>query len=135
MHRLILAMFSILCLFSNCKKNSDSLWAVKTWIAGTWELRSNSAGTVAMNFPPGNGNIYKYQDLTYEKYTGGMLKKRGTYRIVQQKFQPTGKMMNRIIYDNDTNAMAVYVFVENDRLMYNVGGYPTGDVFVRIPAQ
>jgi|GEM_PF-1797972 len=135
MHRLILAMFSILCLFSNCKKSSDTTSATNILIVGTWELRRNSAGVATMNFPPGNGNIYKYQANTYEKYTGGLLKKKGTYRIVREKYQPTGKMMDRIIYDNDTNAMTVYVFVENDMLSYNVGGYPTGDVYVRISTQ
>ncbi|MDO6433443.1 hypothetical protein Q4E93_22715 [Flavitalea sp. BT771] len=104
-------------------------------IVGTWELRSNGAGVVLMNFPPGNGNMYKYQANTYEKYTGGMLKKKGTYRIVKEKFKLTGKMMDRIIYDNDMNATTVYVFVGNDMLSYNVGGYSTGDMYARISAQ
>lgn len=133
MTRHVLAMITILCLFTNCKKNNDNKTAVSYLIVGTWELRSNSAGVVLQNFPAGNGNIYKYEATTYEIYRDGMLKKKGTYRLVKEIYMVTGKIMDRIIYDDETNTPAVYVFIKDNTLLFNIGGYPSGEAYVRVP--
>lgn len=102
-----------LCLVS-CKKESTS---VSEAIIGTWELRTEYSGWVpAKSFAPGNGNYLKFTKATYQIDTNHVLLRSGTYSIVKEKFNLTGKMGNRIIYNGEEYGNRTFVDVVHDSL-------------------
>lgn len=93
-------IFVLLSLFIiSCKKESTS---VSSTLIGTWELRTAYNGWVGnTNYPPGNGNYLRFTKSTFEIDTNRVLLNRGFYSIVKEKFNLTGEMGNRIIYNHE----------------------------------
>ncbi|PSR56185.1 hypothetical protein AHMF7605_23110 [Adhaeribacter arboris] len=86
-------------------------------LTGTWELRSVVGGLmVHPKYTPGNGNILKFEDTNYSKYSNGQLTKNGTYTLISGK-SFNGELMERIIYDDDDiNASMQFLEIRNGKL-------------------
>jgi len=108
-------IFILLALYIiSCKKEGTSVSAT---IIGTWELRTIYTGWGPdPNYPPGNGNYLKFTKSTFEIDTNRVLLNRGSYSIVKEKFNLTGEMGNRIIYNHEENAERTFVDVSHDSL-------------------
>ena len=125
-------LFILLPLYLvSCKKESTS---VSTAIIGTWELRTVYSGWVPnKNYPPGNGNYMKFTGSTFEIDTNHVFFSSGSYSIVKEKFSLTGKMGNRIIYNDEEYGNRTFVDVAQDSLNLsedaNDGG---GSLYIQI---
>lgn len=125
----ILILFT-LCI--SCKKESTS---VSSTLVGTWELRTVYTGGWGpnRNYPPGNGNYLKFTKSTFERDTNRVLLNSGSYSIVKEKFNLTGKMGNRIIYNHEENSSRTFVDVSHDSLTLSEDAYDGGGaLYIRI---
>jgi hypothetical protein len=95
-------IFLTFFLFTGCKKNNYTGCIdlhESGGLNGTWELRSQIGGMMPDNdFPPGNGNIIKFTDSTFEKRNNGQITINGTYIISQVTNPETGNTMKQINY-------------------------------------
>ena len=116
----IIYIIAFLAFFSSCKKDNSN---ISSSISGTWELRQIS-GMLTTNYPAGNGNILKFTETGYEMYSEGQLTKNGKYAVVQDASVSentclvfnAGEFINRIIYDNETNAAKEFFQISNNKL-------------------
>jgi hypothetical protein len=84
------------------------------------------------NYPPGNGNYLKFTNSTFEIDTNRVFLNSGSYSIVREKFNLTGEIKNRIIYNHDYSSRT-FVDVFHDSLTFfgdNNDG--VGSLYVRI---
>jgi hypothetical protein len=129
----VIICFGVLCIFFNsCKKDTaEKNNTNAAAITGTWELESMYGDVPVINYPPGNGNIITFTDLTYSKYANGGLIKSGHYTIVQDTsvMEATGILIapgqytNRIIFDNDPRK--IFIEILNNKLTFLSGFFPT----------
>jgi hypothetical protein len=72
---------AIIVFFGNCKKD---LSTNSTFMVGTWELRQAQNRMIpTIEYSSGNGNIFKFSDSAYEKYTNENLIKSGHYILIR----------------------------------------------------
>jgi len=124
MRRLILVIFtlSVLCLFHACKKSDDSNPGNSDSIIGTWELRISYGGQGGQTtYRPGNGTIYNFQAGAYRLFSKGWPIKKGTYKIVRDS--SLSGLTDRIVYDNEYNAIRIFEKVSNNRLLLVIDGF------------
>jgi hypothetical protein len=125
-------IFILLSLFIiSCKKQSAS---VSSTIIGTWELRTVYNSWVGnTNYTAGNGNYLKFTKSTFEMDTNRVLENRGSYVIVKEKFNLTGEIGNRIIYNHEENSDRIFVNVLHDSLTLSEDAYDGGGaLYIRI---
>lgn len=108
-------------LFTGCQEN-DPLSAkteqTGTLLEASWELRSSQGGLLPGKiFSPGNGFILKFTQDQFYKYAEGQLEKSGTYSVLQDNFFNTDLIMDRIIYDNDTDFPKTFYQISEDTLI------------------
>ena len=109
---------------TSCKKESTSL---SSTIIGTWELRTAYSGWVGnKNYPPGNGNYLKFTGSAFETDTNSVIANSGTYMLVKERFNLTGEMGYRIIYNHEENSDRVFINVLNDSLTLSEDAYDGG---------
>ena len=128
MKQIITTLFLCVLLTSVCSCNKDKKLKksfISGSIVGTWELAAAQAGMIpTVTYPPGNGNLLKFTDESYQVLKNGQLAKSGNYTIAGDTTVEAnvclvvekGSFKNRIIYDNDYNANKVFVEVKNDTL-------------------
>ena len=138
-------LITIICFgilfFSSCKKSDVS----STSIVGTWELRGAQYGMTPGNqYGPGNGNLFKFSVLTYQKYKDGNLIKSGQYKLVHDPSAeaevglviPAGQFTNRIVFDHDYSSQKTFIQISDNRLSFLSGYFPTdggsGESYQRI---
>ncbi|MDQ4139149.1 MAG: hypothetical protein M3142_01365, partial [Bacteroidota bacterium] len=78
-----------------------------------------------------NGNILKFEDNKYYKYSNRQLIKSGTYTLVQHQSFDDDKILNRIIYDGDVNAPKELLEIKKGKLIIYWGGSISLDGAVR----
>jgi hypothetical protein len=130
MQKIVLAVL-LLAAWMGCKKSSSHPGQT---ITGNWELRkTNSASMGEKEYPAGNGRLLRFTETGYQRYTNGQLEKTGAYRLVEDvtatasvclDFAET-RFRHRIIYDNDTSSVKVFVEVQADTLWFVSGCYAT----------
>ncbi|HXR84103.1 MAG TPA: hypothetical protein VN722_07335 [Hanamia sp.] len=127
--RLIIILLP-LCIIS-CKKEKT---LVSPSIIGTWELRTLYSGWIGnTNYPAGNGNYLKFSESTFEIDTNQVLLNSGTYILVREKFNLTGEMGYRIIYNHEDNSDRTFVVVSNDSLTLSQDAYDGGGaLYIRL---
>jgi hypothetical protein len=117
-------------VFSGCSKSSMEL---KQSIIGTWEMREMQAGMVAnKQYAPGNGNMLKFSESTYEKYENHILIKTGTYSIVKDNTAATevglvitpGQFTHRIVFNDLITPAKTFFHISNNRLTLLSGYFP-----------
>lgn len=133
MKQLFSFVIALLILSSCAKDQQGSARRVEKSIEGSWELRQTSAAMVpgAQDYAPGNGNLLKFSDGQYERYTLGNLVQSGSYEIlnddsVEQNVclvVPNGKYGQRIVYDGNTTAGKMFLHIEGDQLLFISGCY------------
>lgn len=98
----IFALILVISVFTGCRKNNSGGCldgTESTDLKGTWELRSVVGGmSPDRTFLPGNGNIVKFSELTFEKIRNGQIIAQGNYSISQGNNPETGLLSKRIDY-------------------------------------
>src|SRR5204862_2051954 len=102
-------------------------------IVGSWELRKTTGAMdpSPTNYAPGNGNILKFTNGNYEKYSNGVLVSSGPFTIVADPTVeqsvclvfPSGEFVSRIVYDNNNTAPKEFLKISNSRLIFVSGCY------------
>ncbi len=115
----------------SCKKESPF---ISSKLTGTWELRTIYTGWGPdKDYPAGNGNYLKFTKSTFEIDTNRVLLKSGSYSIVREKFNLTGKMGNRIIYNHEVDAERTFVDVVHDSITISEDANDgNGALYIRI---
>jgi len=100
--KLLLALIVSFPVFTGCTKNHSGGRAtdpVTTDLKGAWELRSRVGGFAPnTTYSPGNGNLVKFTDSTFEKHSNGQIISQGIYSISQGNNPETGLPAKRINY-------------------------------------
>jgi hypothetical protein len=116
-----LVLLLILALTAGCKKESAE--ETSTGIKGTWELRRVNGEMLEMDLAPGNGNLLKFTDSTYQVHVNGQLVRAGKYKLVIDSAGPPACIAvpeawfrQRIIYDDDYTGPGSFFQIENARL-------------------
>lgn len=117
--------------FISCKKESTP---ISSAIIGTWELRTAYNGwTGTTNYPPGNGNYFKFTNSAFEIDTNRVIVASGTYMLVKSKSNLTGKMGYRIIYNHEENSGRTFINILHDSLTISDDSYDGGGgLYIRI---
>jgi hypothetical protein len=124
----------ILVLFCGCKKDGTAKdISNSTSIVGAWEIRQAQNGMIpSIDYSPGNGNILKFSNSTYEKYTNNNLVKSGHYLLIEDNSVvaevgldiPFGQFTHRIIYDTDFGSRKTFIQISNNKLTFLSGFFP-----------
>jgi hypothetical protein len=116
-----LLLLMILGLAVACNKQADE--ATPTDIKGTWELSRVDGEMLNTDLAPGNGNLLKFTDSTYETHVNGQLARSGKYRIVIDSagpppciVVPKGGFLQRIIYDGNYTEPGSFFQIEKGKL-------------------
>lgn len=125
---------AIIISFSCCiKQRAAEETGGSLVIIGTWELKHAQNGmSPEINYPSGNGNMLKFADSTYERFTNNTLVKSGHYIIIKDSSVvqevglniPFGQFTNRIIFDNEFSTRKTFIHVLNDTLTLLSGFFP-----------
>src|SRR5689334_22268420 len=98
----LMQILSIACKKAASPNNSaDNIPASSTvnLLFGSWELRSTS-GTLGNcqngDYVPGNGNMWKFSDRSYEQYEKSELLNSGSYILMTDNCAATGRNMEAI---------------------------------------
>ena len=98
----LLVLLLTFSVFTACRKYNSGGCTTDPVVAelkGTWELRSVYGGMVpGGNYLPGNGNIVKFTDSTFEKHRNGQIVTQGIYSVSQGNNPQTNLMTKRINY-------------------------------------
>ncbi len=136
MKRLKAAIFLGFLLFSFGGCNKDDItndFADSTSVVGTWELRQAQNGmTPTIDYSPGNGNILKFSNSSYKKYTNNSLVNSGQYIISEDPSVEAevglvisaGQFTHKIVYDNDFASGKIFIQISTDKLSILSGYFP-----------
>ena len=138
-------LFILLISQSGCTKADETPTVVDPPMSGapaslknSWELRFAYGGLRAPNtnpnYLPGNKNIWKLMDSTYQIYSNGVLQQTGKYTLTKDTCYATGRFMDAMILDKNT-AYKLFFEVANDTLvMYRgvIAADGTIEKYVRI---
>jgi hypothetical protein len=119
---LLFGLAGLLFFTNGCKKDSLSS------IQGVWELRQ-AKGMVLVNYPPGNGKKIKFDGNHYERSDNGQITQSGTFVIVTDGSVSestclkidAGRYRKRIIYDNSTPNVKIFLEIEGNKLNFISG--------------
>jgi hypothetical protein len=144
----LVLLFMLLNLQSACTKGDDAQIVVDPVLTSnngpvslqnSWELRSLYGGYSAPNrnpnYAPGNKNIWKFMDSTYKQYSGGVLRKTGTYTLTKGTSPATGRYMDVMILDRNAGAELFFEFSKDTLVLYRgvIAADGTVEKYVRIP--
>jgi hypothetical protein len=131
---LIISLGAITIFLGSCKKDISKVDNINSnSIVGIWELRQAQNGMIpTIEYSPGNGDILKFSDSTYENYTNGNLIKSGHYILIRDTSVeaevglviPTGRFTNRIIFNSDFASRKTFIEVSNNKLTLLSGFFP-----------
>ncbi len=124
----ILPLF-MLCFLLNflsaCSKDNDTSSNSNQGpvaLQNTWELRSIYGGySVPGTSPstsPGNKNIWKFSDTTYQQYANGVLYVSGKYTVTKDTSPATGQLMDALILDKNSTQKRFFAFSNDTLVMY-----------------
>jgi hypothetical protein len=127
MMKRILIIASACIIITACRKENRSS---SSSIAGTWEL-TKSSGQIIIDYPPGNGTKWKFTGNTYEFYKDDTLAKSGNFELIKDNSVsesvclviPAGQYSNRIVYDNRSDSVKVFIQVSGNKLSMISGCY------------
>lgn len=124
--------------FTSCNKDIQSPKQTNGKVlAGIWELRVMSGGTVAYvpnDYRPGNGNLWSFTQTTFERIYKDSVYRGGTYSISLGTGTDlnTGRKIDQFIFNNEP---AESFELRNDTLRFYYGAIPYDGViemFVKI---
>ena len=73
-------------------------------LAGAWELRGTTGGMIVPdpnNFKPGNGNIWKFTDTSFERIIHDSVYNSGSYTVADTGIDMnTGRKISQFIFNN-----------------------------------
>lgn len=136
MKRSVFAILCLLFLLTSCEKNDADFpetTETENSLVGTWELRivTNGWGG-AIEYKPGNGNIYRFTKDTYERITDGTIYS-GKYILKDEVSKLTNLPIKRIIFYDahttpnlDDDFGVLHVKVENNILIIAADAYDAG---------
>jgi hypothetical protein len=124
------ALFSYLTLsiflLCSCKKNNADTEKDEAEnpgsVSGSWELRVLYGGYRAPGaspyFAPGNGNIWKFTDSTYQYYGNRQLLCSGEYILGKDTSIATGRFMDYVILKQNYNEKIFFEIVKDILVFY-----------------
>jgi hypothetical protein len=112
-------------IFYSCRKDTSSSTKITDQIQGSWELKTSFNGTTGQteDFPKGSGNMLTFNNSNYKIYSNGTLVKGGTFQIIKEKSVVTNEIVDKIIYDQETNSIKNSVKIDNDQLTYSIDAF------------
>src|SRR5882757_7853115 len=118
---LLICMGISITFTGSCKKSGGN---ATPSLPGAWELRYQQGGytlnTQTGNFPPGNGNIYKFTETGYRYYSAGRILDSGQYRITKDTISPFQKNMDKLTFTSSNTTRSVFFeFSNNNLVIYN----------------
>lgn len=131
----------LLNMLPGCSKDSDPAPVINpaaVTLQNTWELRSVYGGYripgTSPNTNPGNKNIWKFTDTTYQQYANGVLYVSGKYTLTKDTSPATGQLMDALIFDKNTNAKLFFEIANDTLVMYRglVAADGTIEKYVRV---
>jgi hypothetical protein len=143
----LVLLFMLLNLQSACTKGDDAQIAIDPVLTSdnspvslqnSWELRYVYGGYRAPNsnpnYAPGNKNIWKFMDSTYQQYSGGVLQKTGKYTLTKDTAAATGRYMDAMILDKNVVAKLFFEFSKDTLVIYRgvISADGTVEKYVRI---
>ena len=132
-HILTICLAVIIVSFGNCKKDIGNVEINVDSLVGSWELRQAQRGMIpTKEYAPKNGNIYKFTNSQYEKYTDGNLVQTGKYQLIRDDSVekevgldvPDGQFTTRIIFDNDSVYNKTFIEITGNKLTMLSGYFP-----------
>ena len=122
---LTLTLLLSISIFYSCKKENSNSSKIADQIQGSWELKTSFNGTSGQteNFKIGNGNMLTFSNSDYEIYLNGTIVKSGTFQIIQEKSVVTKEIVDKIIYDKETNSIKNSIKIDNSQLTYSVDAF------------
>lgn len=116
----------LLNILPGCSRGNDPIPVVinqgPVALQNTWELRNVYGGYrtpgTSPNTSPGNKNIWKFTDSTYEQYVSGVLQKTGKYTVTKGTSPATGRLMDALILDNNTTTKLFFEFANDTLVLY-----------------
>jgi hypothetical protein len=118
---LITAIIIIGCDKADQKKNPKK--KATSSIVGSWELRVLHGGMIPRpegpNYPPGNGDKWKFTDSLYEHYEKGQLASHGKYSLIKDTCPATGTYMDAFVVQEDYPHRIFFEFSKDTLVMYN----------------
>jgi hypothetical protein len=121
---LVIHTLSFAFLLAGCKK--DNSIQLKAQLAGSWELRILYGGQVpgiGPNFPPGNGNTWKFADTTYSTYSNSLLTSSGTYTVTKDNTVNSSFPKDALILNGNPTSK-IYFNMNKDTLTLYIGSIP-----------
>lgn len=97
----------------------------ETSLPGAWELRELQGGFRPVNaqvyYPAGNGNTWSFTDSSYEQYFEGELANQGSYSLIRDTAQATGRLMDAFIMHTGNYTHQIYFEFKEDTLLLYQG--------------
>ncbi len=128
----IYAFGLLLVFFNSCgKNNSIQNPLYNNSIIGEWELHHIEGVQLANanpNFPPGNGNTWKFSNSGFEYYVNGQLKDSGSYSVTSGTQQCSGQTM-ALLKLNGSNT-DVYFFTISLNILFIYHGCIASDGYI-----
>ncbi len=137
----LVGLVIVLNMLPGCSKDSDPAPVINQGpvaLQNTWELRSVYGGYRAPgsgpNTSPGNKNIWKFTDTTYQQYSNGVLYVSGKYTLTKDTSPATGQLMDALIFDKNANAKLFFEISNDTLVMYRglVAADGTIEKYVRV---
>jgi hypothetical protein len=128
---ILVVTFTLTGSFVSCHKNTE-IPEQSVSIAGSWELRQVSGGLAGtIDYAAGNGNILKFTDSAYQKFTNSQLVASGDYVIVPDStvtqsvclIFPADQFIKRIVYDSNYTGNKQFLQLSADTLKVVAGNF------------
>lgn len=140
----LFSLFFAAFLIVSCNKeiakdssNTSTRIASAGSIVGAWELRilyGVQVPGISPYFSPGNGNIRKFDDSTYQYFEKGKLSSAGNYMLTKDTSQATGRLMDAIILVQEHKRKVHFEIVKDTLTLYDgtIAACGTIQKYVRI---
>ena len=116
-------------IFTSCKKQSIP---ISDSIVGRWELSQDGGGWGPIIYhKPGNDTLAIFTATTYSFYNREKLVKSGTYVVKKDTSYLYNQLMNRIIFDNNTDLTREFTDIQNNQLSFWLDAYDAGSTTYR----
>jgi hypothetical protein len=85
----------------------------------------------AIDYPAGNGNILKFNDSAFQRFSNNQLIESGIFTLIKDTtFEesvclvlPAGQFSNRIVYNGKYDSIKVFIQIANNKLTFISGCY------------
>ena len=113
-------ILSLMITLAGCEKER-----LENRLEGTWELRHLNGTFLAPgklgDYPPGNGDIYKFNGNDFEHQVGGKITDSGTYSVVKEDSNHNGETIKFKLLLKGNNEMSIPFELSENELILTYG--------------